>query len=123
MLENRNLSVYNVLTGGPATFDIPTINVPIKYIPTATDIENGKYIGNIDRYFVKKLNEKYSYETNSDSIDLISGNIMWKYVKINWKIKGDVKFVELYNIEQVKKAMIQIPEIVLNIKTYTQFKV
>lgn len=72
--NTRDIFFENVITAYP---------VYNKTVPQQSDYENGF----INRYFVKKINDRTIYEISKDNYVDISSNIYIK-IAINWKLTG-----------------------------------
>ncbi len=114
MNEKRNISVYMALNSQDITQPLEILKVPVNYIPLPS--ENDYSIGYIDRYFVKKINNTFSYETTQlDYSDIDS--TLWQRVSLRWKLTG-TRFtennsigIEPFNRTEIEKASLSINEI------------
>ena len=112
--EKRNISVYMALNGQNINNGLPPIRTPannIKY-PNESDYQNGFY----NRYFVKKINNDFAYETSDIDYSEVDTTI-WQKAELNWKITGtrytenSSQGIEPYNNLQISVASLIIPEI------------
>lgn len=124
MSDKRNVSVYLALNG--QDFNVPPVNVntPSHNIVTPTDEDYKR--GSVVRYFVKKINNDFAYETTSSDFGDVDGSI-WQKISLVWKITGtrftqnSVEGIEPHNRLQVSTASVKMPEISKILTNPTQF--
>jgi len=113
-MDKRNISVYKALTNQDIDTDPLILHTPSHYIPTPS--ESDYKTGFISRYFVKKINNDFVYETSQkdySNVDLST----WQKVEVEWKITGprftqnSVQGVEPFNNTQIDLSSAKIHEI------------
>lgn len=112
--EKRNISVYLALNGQDVDADVGVIKTPSHNIPTPT--EDDYITGKITRYFVKKINNDFAYETSEVDYTDVDGKV-WQKVELEWMISGQrytqnqIEGIEPFNKTQTSIASVTIPEI------------
>lgn len=112
--DKRNISVYNALTNQDINSDPVVAMTPPHNI--ANPLESDYKSGYVRRYFVKKINNEFAYETNETGYLNVDLSI-WQKIKIEWKISGQrytnnqIEGIEPYNSNQISIASVNIPEI------------
>lgn len=122
--DKRNISVYMALNSQDIN-DYPTvIKTPAHNIPNPT--EEDYMVGSISRYFVKKINNEFAYETSQKDYNEVDNNT-WQKIELTWRISGNryteksIQGIEPFNKIQVSIAATKMPEIMSILANPVQF--